>query len=210
MEWNRKTCGDFRKGSNPSTHFHFYMKWFINLEKTNTETIDALKSGDENAVFSIPGLSKETFDAEINDWISNDNNKLKVIVLPPTKEGNENQMKWISERIKNLHPSVIILELESKYYKLHASDDYETRLNITTDASESWGPIDNEEFVKASEKTSNEIQYLFLDDILTAGMTGLAVAKKINEFTKNVDFTENADGSHWSKNFRFLCLAKIK
>lgn len=209
MEWTKTICGDYRKESKPNLRTIFYSKCFIDLEKTDVTTIEDLKSGDHNRVFGISGLSEETLNSEINDWISK-YNKLKVIVLPPTKEGKPNQMKWLAERIKVANPSVIVLEFKSDYYKLHSFDNYEARYDTIMNAYKSWKPMDDKEFAKLNGKASNEIQYLFLDDVLTAGMTGLAVASKVNEIVKNVDFTVNDSGSNWSKNFKFLCLAKIK
>lgn len=201
-------CGDFRIGSSPEKHIKFKVAWMLDLDKTNTKTINTLKSGNESEIFRLPGISKEDFDAKIKEVTIE--TQINVVVSPPKKEGKENQVRWIVDYIVASNKSVQVLELKSDNYTLHSADDYETRRKIMVSAYESWVPANEEIFLNLKNETSREVNFLFIDDIITAGLTGFAVAKKVHELTEKVIVNRNEDGSRWSSNFKFLCLAKIK
>lgn len=200
-------CGDFRAVSSSEKCIKFNVSWLFDIDKTDTDIINVLKSGNKNDVFSILESSKEDFDAKIEQWI--DDAKINVVVLPPTKDGKANQVRWMAEYIQAANSSVIVLELESEDYILHSKNSYEERRKIMKKAYESWAPINEEIFLSLKNETSKEINFLFLDDIITAGLTGFAVAKKVHELTGKVIINKNMDETRWSSNFKFLCLAKI-
>ncbi len=200
--------GDFRKESSQENKYNFCTNFFCDINKANSENIDILKSGDKDEIFNhFPNLQSYLIDG-FKDLVEKNVGKKIIVVLPPTKKTKPNQMRWLADFLKQ-NFNISFIEITSDEYELHSKKTFHERHAILSKAYQSWKIIDSNMIQEIKKLNIEEILYIFIDDIFTAGLTGFFVAKKINEIIKNIHCAENPDKSKWSKNFKFLCLTKL-
>lgn len=152
----------------------FKHDFFVHYQKTDLRVVGSIKNHDEKCD-EITQNWRTKFKEMLSSYIkkSDEEKNDVIVVLPPRKVNANNQFEWVykSEEFNNVKFFII----ESPNYALKDKKANE-RFRVLEKIYPSWKCDDS--FLQTIIKKDN-IQWIFIDDILTTGLTASFIRKYI-------------------------------
>lgn len=174
-----KLYSDWQFSSWTQEHKYQY-HYLIHYLKGDNYNAKIIKSSVDNSSLSLSSKINVNFIKMINNLISHLNKEKKEIffVLPPHKNGRNQGFAWLTTHPEYKYFNFILIKSDDYTLKKKSKDERKT---ILENVSKNW------ECTFDFTVINKDSTFIFIDDILTSGLTALYVQKWILKNVEHLD-----------------------